>query len=116
MTAVDDAAAAVGAALAASTRGVPPVMVGTIQNVVPGQAGTRSGRGVWVTGLETEQSTVMPVRWWTQAFDDRITAGTVTRGARVLIATTSTQPVQLAILDLAVSAPTIPDLNAATPL
>jgi hypothetical protein len=58
----------------------------------------------------------MPVRWWTAAFDDRITAGTVARGSRVLIATTSTQPVQLAILDLAVSAPTIADLTVATPL
>lgn len=116
MTGVDDAAAAVGAALAAATRGVPPVMVGTVSSVVPGQVGSRSGRGVWVTGLETEQSSVMPVRWWSQSFDDRITAGTVTTGTRVLIATTSTQPVQLAILDVAVTTPSIPNLTAATPL
>lgn len=91
-------------------------MIGTVHSVVPGQAGSRSGRGVWVTGLEMEQSAVVPARWWSQAFDDRITAGLVTRGTRVSVATTSTQPVQLLILDVVVSAPVIRDLNAATPL
>lgn len=109
MTAVDDAAAAVGAAMTDATRGVPPVMVGTIDRVdVGGQ--------VWVTGLEAEQSAVMPVRWWSAAFDARLTARTVVSGARVLVATTSTLPVQLAILDLAVSAPVVPALGLADPL
>lgn len=109
MTGVDDAAAAVGAAMAAATRGVPPVMVGTIDSV-------DNGGRVWVTGLELEQSAVMPVRWWSATFAARLAAGTVTPGLRVLVATTSTLPVQLAILDLAVSAPVVPALGAATPL
>jgi hypothetical protein len=84
-------------------------MVGTIDSVDTG------GR-VWVTGLETEQSAVLPVRWWSAAFDARLAAGTVAAGARVLVATTSTLPVQLAILDLAVSAPVVPVLGLADPL
>lgn len=110
MTGVDAVAAAVSAAVLAATRGVPPVMIGTIDRV-------DSGGRVWVTGLEAEQSAVMPVRWWSAAFAARLAAGTVAPGARVLIVTTtSALPVQLAILDLAVSAPPVTALGLADPL
>lgn len=116
MTAVDDAALAVGQLVADSSRGVPPVMIGTIHRVDIGQAGSRSGRGVWVTGLTMEPNAVLQLRVWSQAFDDRVTAGTVTRGVRVLVATTTTQPVQFAILDVAVTAPVMVDLGIVQPL
>ena len=116
MTAVDDAALAVGRLVADSSRGVPPVMVGTVDRVEAGQSGSRSGRGVWVTGLTMEPGAVLPVRVWSQAFDDRVTAGAVLKGSLVLVAATTTQPVQFAILDVAVSAPVLPDLGVVQPL
>lgn len=116
MSGVDDAARSVGVLVAEATRGVPPVMVGTIDRVDAGQSGSRSGRAVWVTGLSMEQSAVVQARVWSQAFDDRITAGTVTRGTRVLVATTTTSPVQIAVLDVAVTAPVLTDLSVISPL
>lgn len=116
MTGVDEAAQAVGLLVADSVRGVPPVMIGSIHQIVTGQTGTRSGRAVWVTGLTMEQSAVVQARVWTQAFDERITAGTVTRGTPVVVAVTTTQPVQFVILDVAVTTPLLPALGVPTPL